>query len=101
MRIPKKAREEVQVDYAGLTVPVMDPKTGETQEMQVFVGVLGASGYIYCEAHRSQSLPIPPRSLRNTSCVGSGKEGSGLSAFRPTMDLSSQKGWEDLKKKKT
>ena len=25
--------------------------------MQVFVGVLGASGYIYCEAHRSQSLP--------------------------------------------
>lgn len=35
----------------------MDPKTGETQEMQVFVGVLGDSGYIYCEAHRSQSLP--------------------------------------------
>lgn len=57
MRIPKKAGEEVQVDYAGLTVPVVDPKTGETQEMQVFVGVLGASGYIYCEAHRSQSLP--------------------------------------------
>lgn len=57
MRIPKKAGEEVQVDYAGLTVPVIDPKTGETQEMQVFVGVLGASGYIYCEAHRSQSLP--------------------------------------------
>lgn len=57
MRIPKKAGEEVQVDYAGLTVPVIDPKTGETHEMQIFVGVLGASGYIYCEAHRSQSLP--------------------------------------------
>ena len=57
MRNPKKAGEEVQVDYAGLTVPVLDPKTGEAQEMQVFVGVLGASGYIYCEAHRSQSLP--------------------------------------------
>jgi len=57
MRIPKKAGEEVQVDYAGLPVPVVDPKTGEAQEMRVFVGVLGASDYIYCEAHRSQSLP--------------------------------------------
>ncbi len=57
MRQPKKVGEEVQVDYAGVTVPVMNPKTGETQDMQIFVGVLGASGYIYCEAHRSQSLP--------------------------------------------
>ena len=57
MRKPKKAGEEVEVDYAGLTVPVTDPETGETHDMQVFVGVLGASGYIYCEAHRSQSLP--------------------------------------------
>lgn len=57
MRKPKKVGEEVEVDYAGLTVPVTDPETGETQDMQIFVGVLGASGYIYCEAHRSQSLP--------------------------------------------
>ena len=57
MRKPKKAGEEVEVDYAGLTVPVTNPKTGETHKMQIFVGVLGASGYIYCEAHRSQNLP--------------------------------------------
>ncbi|MDY6868209.1 MAG: IS21 family transposase [Chloroflexota bacterium] len=57
MRKPKKAGEEVEVDYAGLTVTVTNPETGETHEMQIFVGVLGASGYIYCEAHRSQSLP--------------------------------------------
>jgi transposase len=57
MRKPKKAGEEVEVDYAGLTVPVTDPETGEVHDMQIFVGVLGASGYIYCEAHRSQSLP--------------------------------------------
>jgi transposase len=57
MRKPKKAGEEVEVDYAGLTVPVTNPETGETHEMQIFVGVLGASGYIYCEAHRSQNLP--------------------------------------------
>jgi transposase len=57
MRKPKKAGEEVEVDYAGLTVPVTNPETGEIHEMQIFVGVLGASGYIYCEAHRSQNLP--------------------------------------------
>jgi transposase len=57
MRKPKTAGEEVEVDYAGLTVPVTDPETGDMRDAQVFVGVLGASGYIYCEAHRSQSLP--------------------------------------------
>jgi transposase len=57
MRVPKKAGEEVQVDYAGQTVQVIDPQTGELKEAQVFVGVLGASGLIYAEAHWSQSLP--------------------------------------------
>jgi len=56
MRKPKKVGEEVEVDYAGRTVAVTDPVTGELHEMQIFVGVLGASGYIYCEAHRSQNL---------------------------------------------
>lgn len=57
MRVPKKAGEEVQVDYAGQTINVIDPQTGELVEAQVFVGVLGASGLIYAEAHWSQSLP--------------------------------------------
>lgn len=57
MRVPKKAGEEVQVDYAGQTVSVKNPETGETRQAQVFVGVLGASGLIYAEAHWSQSLP--------------------------------------------
>ncbi len=41
MRKPKKAGEEVEVDYAGLTVPVTNPETGGTHAIQIFVGVLG------------------------------------------------------------
>jgi len=57
MRVPKKAGEEVQVDYAGQTVLVIDPETGEKRKAQIFVGVLGASGLIYAEAQWDQSLP--------------------------------------------
>ena len=57
MRIPKKMGEEAQVDYAGLTMPIIDPHTGEITQVEIFVGVLSASGLIYAEAHTSQSLP--------------------------------------------
>lgn len=57
MRKLKKAGEEVEVDYAGLTMPIIDPHTGEITQAEIFVGVLGASGLIYTEAHSSQSLP--------------------------------------------
>ena len=56
-RIPRKVGEEVQVDYAGHTMEIVDPRTGEIQKTQIFVGVLGASGLIYAEAHKSQQLP--------------------------------------------
>ena len=53
-----KAGEKVFVDYAGLTIPVIDPRTGEVKiDAQVFVGVLGASNLTYAEATRSQKLP--------------------------------------------
>jgi transposase len=45
------------VDYAGSTVPVVDPDTGEFREAAIFVGVLGASSYTYAEAHFGQTLP--------------------------------------------
>jgi len=56
MRKPKIVGEEVEVDYAGYTVAVTDPVTRKVHEMHIFVGALGASGYIYCEAHHSQNL---------------------------------------------
>ena len=53
-----KAGEKVSVDYAGLAIPVIDPRTGEVKiDAQVFVGVLGASNLTYAEATRSQKLP--------------------------------------------
>jgi transposase len=57
MRKPRKVGEEAEVDYAGVTMPVIDPHTGEIRQAHIFVGVLGASGLIYAEAHDSQTLP--------------------------------------------
>jgi len=57
MRQVHKAGEKLFVDYAGQTVPVIDRRTGEVQFAEVFVSVLGASSYTYCEATWSQALP--------------------------------------------
>lgn len=57
MRKPKKAGEEAEVDYSGLTMPIIDPHTGEITQAEIFVGVLGASGLIYAEAQADQSKP--------------------------------------------
>lgn len=51
-----KAGEKLFVDYCGPTVPIVDPKSGEITEAQVFVGTLGASSFIYAEATASQGL---------------------------------------------
>jgi transposase len=57
MRLSHKGGEKVFVDYAGQTVPIVDPHTGEVREAQIFIGVLGASNYTYAEAQESQELP--------------------------------------------
>jgi transposase len=57
MRQEHRAGEKLFVDYAGQTVPIVDRRTGEIKEAQVFVSVLGASNYTYAEATRSQTLP--------------------------------------------
>lgn len=51
------AGEKLFVDYAGETVPVVHPATGEVREAQIFVASLGASNYTYAEATWTQSLP--------------------------------------------
>ena len=56
MRQNHVAGEKLFIDYAGPTVPVIDPGTGEIRQAQIFVAVLGASSYTYCEATWSQSL---------------------------------------------
>lgn len=52
-----RAGEKLFVDYAGQTIDVVDPETGEIQPAQIFVATLGASNYTFAEATRSQDLP--------------------------------------------
>lgn len=56
MRTEYKAGERLFVDYAGDTVPVVDPQTGEIRQAQIFVATLGASGLVYVEASWDQTL---------------------------------------------
>jgi transposase len=57
MRLPHKAGEEMQVDYAGMTVAITNPETGEISRAVVFVATLPASSYTYAEIQPSQELP--------------------------------------------
>ncbi len=54
MKMVHTAGEKVFVDYSGLTIPITDQKTGEIVKAQIFVAVLGASGYTYVHATYSQ-----------------------------------------------
>ena len=57
MRQTHAPGEKLFVDYAGPTVAIIDPMTGEIRQAAIFVAVLGASNYAYCDATWSQSLP--------------------------------------------
>lgn len=56
MRQMHKAGEKVFVDYSGDTIPIYDENDNIVHNAQIFVGVLGASNYIYAEATLSQKL---------------------------------------------
>src|SRR5712675_2314037 len=49
--------EKVFVDFAGDTIDIFDPITGEVRAMKLFVAAMGASNYTYAEACPSESLP--------------------------------------------
>jgi transposase len=51
------AGERVFVDFAGHAMEVIDGATGEIRRAEVFVGVLGASSYVFAQATWTQSLP--------------------------------------------
>src|SRR5205823_1541438 len=56
LRQEHRAGEKMFVDYAGATIPVHDPETGEVHAAAVFVAVLGASSYTFAEATTGQDL---------------------------------------------
>jgi transposase len=58
LRQEHRAGEKMFIDFAGTTVPIVNPSTGESSEAEIFVAVLGASTYTYAEALPSQSLPF-------------------------------------------
>jgi len=56
MRQIHKAGEKLFVDYAGQTLPIVNPRTGEIWESQIFISTLGASSYTFAEATWNQGL---------------------------------------------
>jgi transposase len=57
LRQDYKAGEKLFVDYAGDTVPIHNPATGEVTPAYIFVATLGASNYSYVEGVLSRELP--------------------------------------------
>jgi transposase len=50
-----KAGEKLFVDFAGLTMPITDPGTGEVRQAPVFVSAMGASQRIFAKAFEAQT----------------------------------------------
>jgi transposase len=57
MRQDHVAGDKVFVDYSGKKLAIVDPRTGEIRQAEIFVAVLGASNFTYAEATWTQTLP--------------------------------------------
>jgi transposase len=54
MHIDHKAGDKMYVDFTGAKLQIIDKQTGEVQEVEVFIAILGASQLTYIEAVKSQ-----------------------------------------------
>lgn len=54
MRQVHRAGEKMFTDYAGKKPHIVDPRTGEVTDVELFVAVLGASSFTFAEATRTQ-----------------------------------------------
>ena len=79
MRQSHVAGARMFVDYAGTTLEVIEPSTGEVMTAQLFVAVLGASNYTYAEATWTQGL---------SDWIGSHTRGFAFMGGVPTMVVS-------------
>jgi transposase len=57
MHIEHKAGEEMQVDWAGSTIPYTDYSSGQEKQAYIFVSVLPASAYPFAYAYEDMKLP--------------------------------------------
>lgn len=55
MRQVHRAGEKLFSDFAGSTLPVTNPRTGEVIDAHIFVAALGASSFTYAEAFWSEN----------------------------------------------
>ena len=56
MRQTHVGGEKVFVDFAGDTIDVIDPESGEVRAMKLFVAAMGASNYTYAQAVATEGL---------------------------------------------
>ena len=56
MRQEHVAGDKVFVDYSGKKIAIVDRRTGQIREAELFVAVLGASNFTYAEATWTQTL---------------------------------------------
>jgi len=54
LHIEQEPGDRMYIDFTGTKLSIVDPDTGEIQEVETFVSVLGFSGYTYVRACRSQ-----------------------------------------------
>ena len=56
MRIQHKPGDAMEVDWAGSTLGIHDPVTGEVSKAYLFIAVLPCSGFAYAEAREDMKL---------------------------------------------
>lgn len=54
MRVPHKVGDKLFIDFTGKKLQIVDVNTGEVQEVEVFVAILGCSQYTFVMAVASQ-----------------------------------------------
>jgi transposase len=91
MRLNHKAGEKMFVDYTGQKMPVIDSKTGEVREAEIFVAVLGASSYTYAEAQWHQDRGVSSSS-KSPICFAPTISLSALLSTRLTLKGTTQTG---------
>ncbi|MGZ3852546.1 MAG: IS21 family transposase, partial [Flavisolibacter sp.] len=57
-RFSHKPGEKLFIDYAGSTIPIVDPNSGEVTQAEVYVAILGYSQLTYVEAVASQQSEV-------------------------------------------
>ena len=66
MHFDHKAGDELFIDYTGSKMEIFDKQTGESREVETFVGIMGCSKKIYCEFVDSQNSFDLFKCLNNT-----------------------------------